>query len=147
MTLARIGCTLVAWPFVEVIIMVWVAATWGWELLILLILASVITGLVTIRVGINRTGRSWTQALRTLQQRSAANDGERVSGPELELSMGDFGASTPDYAPPAQTVLLIPAGIAIAIPGFLSDIAGLIVLIPAVRRRIAARWATGWQTR
>jgi UPF0716 family protein affecting phage T7 exclusion len=45
--------------------------------------------------------------------------------------------------PPAQTMLLIPAGLAMAVPGFLSDAVGAVLLLPVVRRRIAARWAAG----
>jgi UPF0716 protein FxsA len=52
-------------------------------------------------------------ALRGLQQRSDQFDGRRA--------------------------LLVPAALLLVVPGFLSDAAGLLLLVPAVRRRVATR--------
>lgn len=40
-------------------------------------------------------------------------------------------------------LIQIIGGILIAIPGFISDAAGLLLLVPAVRRRLQ-RWLTSW---
>ena len=45
----------------------------------------------------------------------------------------------PSAAPPAQTLLIVPAGLLIAIPGLLTTALGLILWVPFVRARIAAR--------
>lgn len=146
MTVARIGCMLVVWPFAELIILLWAAATWGWQPVALIVIGSFLLGLVIIRVGMNRTGRSWSQAMKTLQLRNDMAAFEHDQTRAIEES--PFSEATrPHYAPPAQTMLLIPAGVAIAIPGFLSDLVGLAMLLPAIRRRIALRWATGWDRR
>ena len=53
------------------------------------------------------------------------------------------GASRSLAAPAFEGVLLALAGLLFLIPGFLSDLAALPLLIPAVRRAIAARWTAG----
>ena len=42
-------------------------------------------------------------------------------------------------APPAQTLLIVPAGLLIAIPGLLTTATGLVLWLPPIRARIAAR--------
>jgi UPF0716 family protein affecting phage T7 exclusion len=51
------------------------------------------------------------------------------------------GGSPGAMTPPAQTLLIVPAGLLIAVPGILTTIAGLILWLPPVRTRIAARIA------
>jgi len=138
-TAGRIGCLLLLWPIAELVILLVAASTWGWEPVVIALLIGVVVGLIVIRIGIAATGRSWGQALRVLQQRSVIVDPD--TGQVLAIEGPDSATSSAAVAPPAQTVLLIPAGIAIAIPGFISDIVGLVLLLPPVRRRIAQSWA------
>lgn len=136
MTAGRVGCLFLMWPLVDLIVLIVAASVWGWQPVVLIILGSLILGLVVIRVAITATGRSLSEAVRTLQQRQVFIDPDTSTVVAIE-------SSTPAErrAPPAATILLIPAGIALAIPGFLSDIAGLILLIPGVRTSIASAWA------
>jgi UPF0716 protein FxsA len=41
--------------------------------------------------------------------------------------------------PPAQTALVVLAGVLLLIPGFLTDVGGLVLLLPGVRRLLARR--------
>ena len=141
MSAGRIGCALLAWPFVELVILLWAASTWGWLPVLSVIVLSFLIGLVIIRIGAQATGRSWSQALRTLQQRSMVVDPE--TGAVLAIESSGERPSSSAMATPAQTMLLIPAGMAIAAPGFVSTAVGAVLLLPGVRRRIAARWAAG----
>lgn len=147
MTAGRVGCLLLVWPFLELFVLLWAASTWGWLPVVIAVLASFLAGLVIIRIGVRATGRSWSQALRTLQQRQVIVDPDTGNVLAIEPSPDADAGPTPSMAPPAQTMLLIPAGVAMAIPGFLSDVAGIILLLPNVRRRIAARWAAGLEPR
>mgnify|MGYP003565136054 FL=1 len=141
MTIGRVGCLLLLWPFLELFVLLWAASTWGWQPVVVAVLLSFMLGLIVIRIGVSATGRSWSQALRTLQQRQVIIDPE--TGNVLAIESGAESPSTPAMTPPAQTMLLIPAGFALAVPGFLSDAVGAAMLLPIVRRRIAARWAAG----
>lgn len=138
MSAGRIGCLVLLWPVLELVLLLIAASAWGWQIVVWVLLIGLILGLIIIRIGINATGRSWSHALRMLQQRSVVVDPD--TGTVLAITSGPE-APSPDLAPPAQTMLLIPAGIAIAVPGFISDVVGLVLLLPVVRRRIAASWA------
>lgn len=144
MTTRKFGCLAVGlWPFLELFILIFAASTWGWQPVIIIILVTGALGLAVIRLGIATTGRSLTEAMRLLQQRTE-KEGESglLELPAIEISgNGDPRAFTPEsLAPPAQSMLLIPAGILLALPGFIGSAVGLVMLIPAVRKMIAVRW-------
>jgi UPF0716 protein FxsA len=136
MTPGRVGCLLLLWPVAELVLLLIAASAWGWQTVLLILLAGLLVGLIIARLGVNATGRSWAQAMRLLQRRSSVVDPETGEVFQIE-SMATLDNA--DLAPPAQTTLVIVAGLLIAVPGFLSDIGGLVLLIPAVRRRIARR--------
>jgi UPF0716 family protein affecting phage T7 exclusion len=141
--LRRYGCLIVAlWPFLELFILIVSASTWGWQPVVLIIALTGILGLAVMRLGIATTGRSLSEAMRLLQQRNESDyPGEHGQGPrELEVAATDL---PPNITPPAQSILLIPAGVLIALPGFIGDAIGICMLIPAVRRYIARRWHDG----
>ena len=124
----RWGCVLlVAYPIVEVVIAVLVAQVIGWWWLLVVVVACIVLGLGLVRYALGATGRSFGVAIATLQ-----GPGEQglvaIDGPER--------AST---ASPAQTLLIVPAGLLIAIPGLVTTVIGLVLWLPPVRARIAAR--------
>lgn len=149
MTAGRIGCLLFLWPLVDLVLLIIAASVWGWQPVVLFVVSSLVLGLVVIRVAITATGRSMAEAMRSLQQRQVFIDPDTstviaIDSTPLDLTSPQSAASvTPGqhHAPPATTILLIPAGIALAVPGFLSEIAGLVLLLPGVRRSIAASWS------
>jgi len=126
----RWGCVLlVAYPIVEIVIAVLVAQVIGWWSLLVAVVACIVLGLGLVRYALGATGRSFGVAIATLQ-----GPGEQglvaIEGPER--------AST---ASPAQTLLIVPAGLLIAIPGLVTTVIGLVLWLPPVRARIAARIA------
>lgn len=126
----RWGCVLlVAYPIVEIVIAVLVAQVIGWWWLLVAVVACIVLGLGLVRYALGATGRSFGVAIATLQ-----GPGEQglvaIEGPER--------AST---ASPAQTLLIVPAGLLIAIPGLVTTVIGLVLWLPPVRARIAARIA------
>lgn len=86
----------------------------GWTLLLYLGISA--AGLWLLR-------RQGLAALRALQRNTAATRGLA--------------------APVFEGVLIALAGFLFILPGFLSDVAGVALLIPGVRRTIAARWTGG----
>lgn len=134
----RGGCLLVfLLPFLELVVLLVAASTFGWVPVLLWILVSFAVGWGVVRAAAAATGRSWAEAVRLMQQKQAGDQ----DTPLAEIGAGPDAMAMPLPTPPAQTVLLVPAGLLIAIPGFLSDCAGLFMLIPQVRRAIAQRWA------
>ena len=138
MTARRFGCALLLWPVAELVLLLVAASAWGWWTVLVILVIGAIVGGIVVRLAAQATGRSWAQALRTMQQRRVVADpvtGEILAIDSVEGSVGEM-----PMAPAAQTVLLIPAGLLIAVPGFIGDAVGLVLLIPGVRRAIASRW-------
>lgn len=134
----KVGLAVLAYPVAEVLVAVLVAQLIGWFGVLVAFVIGAIVGLVIARLAAQATGRSWSAAMAALR-RSPAHD-QAAPGRELP-SQPSAGIDQPGSQPmPARTVLLVPAGILIAIPGFLTDVAGLVLLLPPVRAAIARRW-------
>ena len=97
----------------ELIVFVAVADRVGFGWAVILSLASSLFGMAMLR----RSGLSAVATLRSLNERSLSREGMLVDG-----MLGALGA-----------VLLI-------LPGFLTDIAGLVLLAPSVRQTVARRF-------
>jgi UPF0716 protein FxsA len=101
-------------PILELAVLIQVGARLGVGPTLLLLLAAAVAGSLVLRhVG--------ADAIRRL---TAAGRGEPVPAPTR---------------PAAGTVLLVLAGVLLILPGFLSDVAGLVLLLPAVRGALARR--------
>ena len=125
----RWGCLAVlSYPIVEVALAVLVASYIGWWWVFVLVVGFIVLGLGLVRYALGATGRSFGVAMSSLRGPS----GEQVL-------MIEGGEPVRPPAPPAQTLLIVPAGILIAIPGFLTTAIGLVLWLPPVRARIAAR--------
>jgi len=124
----RWGCVLlVAYPIVEIVIAVLVAQVIGWWWLLVAVVACIVLGLGLVRYALGATGRSFGVAIATLQ------------GPGEQSLVAIEGPERASTAPPAQTLLIVPAGLLIAIPGLVTTVIGLVLWLPPVRARIAAR--------
>jgi UPF0716 protein FxsA len=125
----RLGCVLlIAYPIVEITIAVLVAQVIGWWWLLVIVVMCIALGLGLVRYALGATGRSFGVAIASLQG----------PGEQTVLAIEGAGrAGTP--TPPAQTLLIVPAGLLIAIPGLITTAIGLILWLPFVRSRIAAR--------
>ena len=124
----RWGCVLlVAYPIVELVIAVLVAQVIGWWWLLVAVVACIVLGLGLVRYALGATGRSFGVAIATLQ------------GPGEQSLVAIEGPERASTAPPAQTLLIVPAGLLIAIPGLVTTVIGLVLWLPPVRARIAAR--------
>lgn len=123
----RWGCLLViAYPIVEFVIAVLIAQVIGWWWLLVIVVICVVLGLGLVRYALGATGRSLGLAITALQ--SPGQSALAIDGPTRASA-----------APPAQTLLIVPAGLLIAVPGLLTTAVGLILWLPPVRERIAAR--------
>jgi len=124
----RVGCLLVvAYPIVEVAIAILVAQVIGWWWLLVIVVACIALGLGLVRYALSASGRSFGVAVSTLRA-PGQTEVIAIEGPTREST-----------APPAQTLLIVPAGMLIAIPGLLTTAAGLVLWLPPIRARIASR--------
>lgn len=127
---ARWGCVaILAYPLVEIAVVVVVASYIGWWWVFGLLIVSFAVGLGIVRWSLAATGQAWSAAISALRTRAAA-------APQITAASSP---AQPRVAPPAQTSLLVPAGLLIAVPGFCTTVAGLVLLLPPMRARIAAR--------
>jgi len=129
-TRVRWGCVAVlAYPLVEIALAVLVASIIGWWWVFMALVVFLALGLGIVRYALSATGQAWSAAMTALRT---------PTGERLEITA--TGESSP-VAPavPATTSLLVPAGLLIAVPGFLTTAIGLVLLLPPVRGRIAAR--------
>jgi UPF0716 protein FxsA len=124
----RLGCLLaIAYPFIEVIVAVLIAGVVGWWWLLVYAVACVVLGLGLVRYALGATGRSLGLAVAELR------------GPGDDTTLALEGTSLRSPTPPARTLLIVPAGLLIAIPGVMTTVVGLILWMPPTRTRIAAR--------
>jgi UPF0716 protein FxsA len=107
-------------PAVELAVFILVAQTIGWLWALALCLATSFAGVVLLRAAGDGLKR-----FRTV----LSDDGKR----RVQLEGGGFG--------------LLLAGFLLLLPGFITDILGLLLLVPAVRRAAAAAIAQAFRKR
>lgn len=130
----RLGCIVaVAYPIVEIAIAVVLAQWVGWWWLLVYAVACVVLGLGLVRYALGATGRSLAVALGALRAGTDAQALSITADPMPDLDRARRVAA------PAVTLLIVPAGLLIAIPGFLTTVIGLLLWLPPVRVRIAHR--------
>jgi UPF0716 protein FxsA len=121
----RFGCVaLVAYPFVEIALAIALASIVGWWWVLVIIVTCVALGLGLVRYALGATGSSLAMALAPLRTPPRA----AIEGGRSPLRS------------PAQTLLIVPAGVLIALPGLLTSTLGLLLWLPPVRQRWARRW-------
>ena len=105
-------------PIVELTLLIQVGGRLGVGVTLLLLLAAGVAGVLVLRyVG--------STAIRRLTEASA--------GPSAA------GQAPARARPGAETALLVVAGVLLILPGFLSDLVALALLVPAVRRALVRR--------
>lgn len=129
----------IAYPIVEILLIVWVGNTvgWGWTLLALGL--GVLVGLVLMRAA----GRDAFRAVATPMQRHQPYvEIDEVTGvaqtvhPNSQPTAAEVEQATVELR---QSGLLFVSGVLFALPGFISDAVAAVLLIPAVRRSFATR--------
>jgi UPF0716 protein FxsA len=104
-------------PIVELAVLIQVGSRIGVGITLLLLLAAAVAGSLVLRqVG--------TDAIRRLGAASGRDPATTPLGPGR---------------PPAESALVVIAGLLLLVPGFLSDVAALVLLVPAVRRALVRR--------
>jgi UPF0716 protein FxsA len=106
---------------VEIAVAIWLASIIGWLLVVGFTIAGFVLGLVVIQ----NAGIQAAQSLREASERQQMADGSEV---------GDSG-------------IKFVAGALIAIPGFVTAVLGLILIVPPIRniaRKGAALWFVRW---
>ena len=126
----RWGCVaLLAYPLVEIAVAVLVASAIGWWWVFAVFILCIGLGLGVVRYALTATGQAWSAAMTTLRT---------PMGEQLQITAAADEPARPSAAP-ARTSLLVPAGLLIAVPGFLTTAVGLVLLLPPLRARLAAR--------
>lgn len=128
-----VAVALLALPLLELVILIAVGRAIGvLATLALLAAGAVAGGTILYRLGA-RAARRFATA-----DGLAAPAAE--PGPDGVLHGVPTGPTTrPGDSRPAAAALLVPAGLLLLLPGLLSDLAGLALLVPAVRRSLATR--------
>ncbi len=120
---------LVVLPVLEIVSIIAMTSWIGGAATFALIIVTAVIGLLVMR----HAGRSWWTALQASVGRP---DAQGVSTP----------ARLPDGALAADRGLLFLAGLLLAIPGFIGDVIGLLLVIPATRALVRVGVA-GWFVR
>jgi UPF0716 protein FxsA len=108
---------LLLWPVAELAVLIEVGSHAGFWLTLLLLLAGVVAGALVLRaVGVAAIRR-----------------------PPAQARPGAAPGAAPTGRPGAETALMVLAGLLLAVPGFLADVAGLALLVPPLRRSLARR--------
>jgi len=114
---ALVGAGVLLLPVIEIAVAIQVGIRIGAGWTVLLLLLGSVAGLLVLR----RVGLASVRRLATRTNGVPAPGG------------------TPAPRPPAQTALIVLAGVLLMIPGFVTDVAGLALLFPGVRRALARR--------
>jgi len=129
----------------EGLLLFWFWSAFGTVAVVSLLVAGFLFGLLVMRIA----GMSAFGALTDAQQRAAAFG---VTAPDgSEQVVHGTGPSRADVEEAAHNVgtssLLFVAGLLIMMPGILSDVVGLVLLLPVTRDRLARRMGRSMQQR
>ncbi len=129
----------IAYPIIEILLIVWAGNVigWGWTLLILA--GCVVAGFLVMRAAGRDALAAVTEPMRKHQPYVEIDETTGTA-----RTIHPTGQPTPAEAEEAaarlrDSGLVFSAGILIAVPGFISTGAGLILLLPPVRRLAAPR--------
>lgn len=129
----------IALPIIELLLIVWVGNTIGWWWTLGLLAAGVVIGFLIMRAA----GRDAFRAVTAPMQRhqpyveidettgvaQTVHPNSQPSREEVEQASAELG----------QSGLLFVSGMLIAIPGFITDVLGALLLVPVSRRLVSPR--------
>ncbi|MFI6940097.1 FxsA family membrane protein [Streptomyces sp. NPDC050418] len=120
-----------AWLVLEIWLLIQVASATSGFVVFLLLLAGVVLGSVVIKRAGRRAFKNLTDTLQ--QAQTAAATGEAPAAPSAPASKGNG--------------LTMLGGLLLIMPGLISDVAGLVCLLPPVRKAVAARAEKSFEKR
>lgn len=121
MSARRVAAAVLTLPLVELVVAIAVGRTLGVLPAVLMILAGMVLGVVVL----NREGSGAVADLQAAQRTwQTAGSGPTVATPGRR---------------PADRLLVVLAGVLLLVPGLVSDVVGLLLLVPAVRRLVRGR--------
>ncbi len=132
----------IALPIIEILLIVWVGNTIGWGWTGLILGACVVVGLLVMRVA----GRDAFSAVTSPMERhrpfveiDEATGVARTVHPSPQPTQDEVDEATQQLR---RSGWLFSAGVLIAVPGFISTVLGLGLLLPPVRALVARRAPT-----
>ena len=135
---------LLLYPAMEIIALVAVIQLVGWFWALILLAAGFLAGVLVMRL-------AGANAFRALTNAEARMRGVDVQGPDGTTQRVQQPPSAASIAQARQEVgassMLFLAGILLAVPGFISDLLGLLLLIPGVSQRVGNAWSQRMQAR
>lgn len=133
---------MIAFPIIEILLIAWVWNTIGWLPTILLLVAGFMIGMILMRAA----GVTAFRALSTpIQRHQPYVEIDETTGvaqtvhPAREPSPEEVAQATVELR---QSGYLFVAGLLFAVPGFLTDLIGAVLVLPPTRRLLAARSAS-----
>ncbi|MFN8126306.1 MAG: FxsA family protein [Candidatus Nanopelagicales bacterium] len=139
--LARVA--VIAYPIIEILLIFWVGRTIGWGWTLLLLAAGLVIGLLLMRAAGITAFRAVAAPARRAQpyvEIDEVTGVARTVHPEPTMSQADMEQAGAEIR---QSGWLFVSGLFFAVPGFLSDLFGALLLLPAIRRPLAARSSSG----
>lgn len=129
----------IAFPVIEVVLIVWVGSTIGWGWTGLILAACVVVGLLVMRIA----GRdAFGAVMRPMERHQPFVEIDETTGtartvhPAPEPTQDEVDEATRQLR---RSGWLFLAGVLIAVPGFISTALGLLLLLPPVRAFAARR--------
>lgn len=129
------------YPVIEVVLTIWVASLIGWGWTFVLLLLGFGAGLAVMRVAGLNAFRALTDPISEGQAFEQVNPetGERVViHPNQEVSPEDLADAGKQLR---SSGLLFAGGGLLAVPGFMTDLLGLLLMFPPIRAVLADRMA------
>ncbi len=130
---------LIAYPIIEILLLFWVGRTIGWGWTLLLLAAGLGIGLLLMRAAGITAFRAVAGPAQRNQPYVEIDETTGVAQtihPQAEVTQEDIDRAGAELR---QSGWLFVSGVLFAVPGFLSDVFGAILLLPPTRRLLAAR--------
>ena len=137
---ARRAIFLVA-PFIELILIWYVAGIIGWGWMLLILFAGVVAGFALLRAAGRNVWQVVTDPRRQGQTFTTVDPttGEATTVYQPPSDSGSPERRQEDELKVRESGLLVTAAALLALPGLISDVIGLLLVIPPIRKALARR--------